>query len=180
MGLFKKQPAHDKDLREQIYHRYVEKVYTLCRRFAHCDAQAKDFVQECFIEVFEHFEKYDPEKGDLGGWIYIVSRNHVIKIIKRDNRRSTLSLEDMSHFGTSEQPTSIEWERNSQEEKLLYAMQQLPQGYRDVVNLNIFEGKSHKEVGEILNISASTSRSQLVRAKKFLRNLLKEKLNYVR
>jgi RNA polymerase sigma-70 factor (ECF subfamily) len=148
---------------------HVEKIYTMCRRYCDCDERAKDYTQECFLEVFINLKKFDPNKGELAGWIYVVSRNHVLKLIKKEKRLGLYHADDLSYIPddvVEEEDVKIEPER------LIAEIQDLPDGYRNVLNLYVFEGKSHKEIGRILGISSSTSRSQFSRAK----NLLKARL----
>ena len=172
---YKKDHANQEWKRE-LYLKYVEKVYTLCRRFSDCDERAKDFTQECFMELFKNFHKYDASKGDLGGWIYVVSRNHVLKIIKKEKKLGLTFSDDLSYI-----PEEIEEELPylPDQETLIRAIQSLPDGYRNVINLYIFENRSHDEVAEMLEINASTSRSQYARAKKLLKKRLQSEI-YVR
>lgn len=163
---------------ERIYCDYVEKVYTLCRRYAHCDELAKDYTQDCFIEIFQNIHKYDESKGDLGGWIYIVSRNLVLKKLKKSKKRRITSVEDFSFLEslTDEEEVALPIDP----EDLIKKIQELPEGYRQVLNLFVFEQKSHREISEILGISSSTSRSQLARAKKYLKKTLVQRQSYER
>lgn len=135
-----------------------------------------DFTQECFMEIFKNFDKYDASKGELGGWVYVVSRNHVLKMIKKEKRKGLVFTDDLS-FVPAE--TEEELHELPDQEMLIQAIQSLPDGYRTVINLYIFEERSHEEVAKILEISPSTSRSQYARAKKLLKKKL-QSLTYVR
>lgn len=162
--------------KRELYLKYVEKVYTLCRRFSDCDERARDFTQECFMEIFKNFHKYDADKGDLGGWIYVVSRNHVLKMIKTEKRLGLIFTDDLSYIPDEK---AEELPDLPDEEALIGAIQSLPDGYRNVINLYVFENRSHEEVAEIMGINPSTSRSQYARAKKLLKRKLQTEI-YVR
>ncbi len=156
---------------------YVEKVYTICRRYASCDELAKDYTQDCFIEIFRNYHKYDPAKGDLGAWIYVVARNILLKKIKANKKNPVKHVDDFSYFEVMDEG---ELQYPIDPEDLIVHIQELPEGYRQVLNLYVFEKKSHKEIAEILGISSSTSRSQLARAKKYLKKTLVQHKSYER
>ncbi|HKK87782.1 MAG TPA: sigma-70 family RNA polymerase sigma factor [Saprospiraceae bacterium] len=164
-----KEDNANQEWKRELYLKYVEKVHTLCRRFSDCDERAKDFTQECFMEVFKNFHRYDDTKGELGGWIYIVSRNHVLKMIKKEKKLGLRFSDDLSYIPEEKEE---ELPDLPDQETLIRAIQSLPDGYRNVINLYVFENRSHEEVAEILEISSSTSRSQYARAKKLLKKKL--------
>jgi len=121
------------------------------------------------MEVFKNFHRYDDTKGELGGWIYIVSRNHVLKMIKKEKKLGLRFSDDLSYIPEEKEE---ELPDLPDQETLIRAIQSLPDGYRNVINLYVFENRSHEEVAEILEISSSTSRSQYARAKKLLKKKL--------
>ena len=89
--------------------------------------------------------------------------NESLKILKKNGNRLTIDVEEL------ELPAiSVNALDNLHEEELINLIQKLPQGYREVFNMYVIDGYSHKEIAEILSITDSTSRSQLARAKKLL------------
>lgn len=180
MRIFNRHKKVNPSKREEIYLTHVEKVYTLCRRYSSCNQKAKDFTQDCFVEIFKNFHRYDSTKGELGAWIYIVSRNHVLKKLEKEKRMRVVYVEDQSYFEGADDGEYSEDKYGISPEVLLEAIQELPEGYRMVLNLFVFEKKSHKEIAEVMGISASTSRSQLARAKNYLKKTLQESSSYAK
>ena len=150
---------------------FAPKVLTLCRRYIPDEHLAQDLMQDCFIKVFENIGKYDSKKGDFGGWLFRVCTNTVLKFLRNSKKEiPTVYLENLPEEGISE----ADFEEIPTE-KILEAIRELPDGYRQVLNLFVFENWSHKEISKSLNITESTSRSQLARAKKLLKIILEKK-----
>lgn len=149
----------------EIFERYVHKVYALCRKYTSDISTAKDFMQECFMHIQENFHKYDPEKGNLDGWIFRVSTNVVLKELGKVK----IPLDSLT-----ENHSEIQDEINELEQinpaQLMSALEQLPVGYKQVITMYILEHKSHKEIAQSLKITESSSRSQLTRAKVYLKS----------
>ena len=147
-------------------------MYALCQRYSRDDSEAKDFLQECFLKVFSKIKSYKKERGAFEGWLYRVCTNVILMQLRQQKR-------DRSVILITEVPEDIELEENTIQEipfeTILTAIRELPDGYREVFNLYIFEQWSHKEIAKKLGISISASRSQLTRA----RALLKKKLAHL-
>ncbi len=149
---------NDRKAQKELYDRYAPRMMTLCRRYA-CDAhEAKEFLQEGFIRVFKYLPQFKC-RGSLEGWI----RKIIINVILRAKTKNIhfQDLQDVYINDSSE--TEILNEIDN--EKIIQLINQLPKGYRLIFNLYVIEGYTHKEIAQELNISESTSRSQLVRAK---------------
>jgi len=130
--------------------------------------EAEDILQEGFIKVFLNLKNYRHE-GSLEGWIRRTMINTAINQYKK-NLRAMREL-DIQELEIQDGKVEDVLDKMSAEEILGY-VQDLPPGYRIVFNLNVIEGYTHKKIGEILNISENTSKSQLFRAK----NALKRKI----
>jgi len=146
---------------------YTPMLLTVCRRYARDESMAKDALQETFILIFKNIEKYE-FNGSFEAWIRKIAINVSLKRYERkyyQNELSTYSFEDRNW----KEPKVF---KQLEAEEVIKQIQTLPDGYRTVLNLYVFEGLSHKEIAEILKISIGTSRSQLLRARK----MLKEKL----
>ncbi|MBN1340020.1 MAG: sigma-70 family RNA polymerase sigma factor [Bacteroidales bacterium] len=151
--------------RELIYRHFSPKMYPICLRFARNKMEADDILQESFIRIFRKLDDFRNE-GSFEGWVRKTFVNTAINYFKKNKRIN-------NHYELSEinEPESVcenAFDILSQEE-LLDLIQNLPAGYRTVFNLNVIEGYTHKEIGEMLNISDNTSKSQLARAKQVLR-----------
>jgi RNA polymerase sigma-70 factor (ECF subfamily) len=134
--------------------------------------EAEDVLQEGFIKVFRHLKDYRND-GSLEGWIRRTMVNTAINFYnKRAKYQNDISL-DQSEPINQEEESAID-KLSAQE--LLDLIQELPDGYRMVFNLNVIEGYTHKEIGEMLDISENTSKSQLSRARNVLQGKLKNKV----
>ena len=151
-----------------IYEEYYGSMMGVCLRYASTEDDALDILQEGFIKVFRNIGKYKPGTS-LHSWIRRVMVNTAIDYYRKSIRRRT---EDIT---TAYQVTSKDVDAISRctEKEILAAVQQLTPTYRTVFNMYVVEGYSHKEIGEFLNITESTSRSNLVKARSRLKDILK-------
>ncbi len=162
---------------EMLYQKYSSKMYGICLRFAGNTMEADDILQEGFIKVFTKL-KYFRNEGSLEGWVRRIFVNTAINYYRKKSRYAfNEDLEDV-HFNTAR--TESGYSDLLSKEELVSLIQSLPNGYRTVFNLNVVEGYTHKEIGEMLGISDNTSKSQLTRAKTILKKkvllLMKEKV----
>lgn len=147
----------------QFYSHFSQKMYGVCLRYAGSYDEAQDILQEGFIKVFEKLDTFK-WKGSLEGWIKRIMIYTAIE--KYRERIYHLSVDDINENGGYSEDNS--GPENLSLSELLNLIQQLPDQYRLVFNLSVLEGMSHKEVGELLGISESTSRSNLARARSIL------------
>ena len=148
---------------EEFYRRYASKMYGVCLRFAKNRMEADDFLQEGFIKVFINLGSFRGD-GSLEGWIRRTIVNTAINLIKKNHKY----LQDTELDKAEVVETQASALENLSAEELLGMIAELPVGYRMVFNLNVIEGYTHKEIGELLNISENTSKSQLSRARSAL------------
>jgi RNA polymerase sigma-70 factor (ECF subfamily) len=150
-----------------IFEKYAAKMVAICTRYMKSKAAAEDVVQEGFIKVYRKLNTYQ-NKGSFEAWVRVIMINTALKeLSKKHNKQEIISLE--SHWGPSFEPEVISY---LGEEELLNLIMNLPTGYRTVFNMYVIEGYSHKEIGEKLSIGESTSRSQLVKARNMLKNMV--------
>ena len=153
----------DAQCQRALVDRYSGLLFSICRRYGNDDFMAQESLQEGLIRIFKYIESFDPAKGSFVSWMKRIVTNESIKILKKNKREVVIDLH--ANEITSYDLTALD---NLQEEELIRLIQKLPPGYREVFNMYVIDGYSHKEIGEILKISGSTSRSQLTRAKKLL------------
>lgn len=159
----------DGSAQNELYRRYVPKLWGVCLRYAKNKMSAEDILQEGFIRIFTYLDKYKGE-GSFEGWMRRVMVNTAINYYRK-NLSTAKEMEYTEVFAVkSYEPDAISQLSN---EEVLGLVQELPNGYRTVFNLFVMEGYSHKDISETLNISENTSKSQLSRA----RGLLQEKIN---
>jgi len=155
-----------------LYQKFAPKMFGICLRYTGNQMEAEDVLQEGFIKVFRYLKDYRND-GSLEGWIRRTMVNTAINFYKKKSKyQKDISLEQTEPVNHDEESaidklSAIE---------LLELIRDLPDGYRMVFNLNIIEGYTHKEIGEMLNISENTSKSQLSRARGVLQSKLKNKI----
>ncbi len=139
----------------------------LCYRYARNRKDAEDMLQDGFIRVFFSLDQYRGS-GSLEGWIKKIMITTAINFLKR-NRHFFEALESDR---ATEVAGTLGSDHHLEEKDVLEAIGLLPPGYRAILNLYAIEGYSHREIGEMLQITESTSRSQYARAKHFLSRVL--------
>ncbi|MCE7863934.1 MAG: sigma-70 family RNA polymerase sigma factor [Bacteroidetes bacterium CHB5] len=161
----------DREAFYQLYKLYSRSMYNVGYRIVNNPEEAEDVLQEAFISAFRNLNHY---RGDstFGAWLKRIVINKAINYLQRrkadrmpDDDRWDIPEEEpenkLDHF-----PFSVEQVRD--------AIEKLPDGYRSVISLYLLEGYDHAEIGEIMGITESTSKSQFNRAKKKLKDLLEE------
>ena len=152
---------NDAKAQETLYRFYAPKMYGICLRFAKNKMDADDILQEGFIKIFTNLKKFRSE-GSFEGWIRRTIINTAINQYKKNLR--DLNNITIEHINITDKINDDIISKLSVDE-LLELINELPDGYRTVFNLNVIEGYTHKEIGKMLNISENTSKSQLSRAK---------------
>ena len=159
---------------DELYRRYAAKVYTLCRRYLGDADDAKDLMQDALIQALDRIQTFKYSgKGSLYGWISRIAINKAINQIKRHKWR-TVSLDLWSQDNLPE-PTE-EQIQAVPEEKLLEWISELPDMRRTVFNLYCLDGYPHKEIAGMLGISEKGSAGMLAKARKELKEKIKQYL----
>ncbi|MBS1620083.1 MAG: sigma-70 family RNA polymerase sigma factor [Bacteroidetes bacterium] len=159
---------NDAAAQRELYNRFSPKMLAVCYRFAHNREDAEDMLQEGFIKVFLQIKTFE-NRGAFEGWIRRIIVHTCINILKK-NKKFNENL-DILHA------TSIQVREESipsiiQAKQVVECIRLLPMGYRTVLNLYAIEGYSHREIGVMMDIEESTSRSQYTRAKAMLEEIL--------
>jgi RNA polymerase sigma-70 factor (ECF subfamily) len=157
----------DRRAQEELYNLYSRKMLGVCLRYVGDRETARDMLQEGFIKVFTSLHLYSGS-GQFEAWLRMIFMNCSIEHLrKKDFLRDSVDLESVKDFTVDETAVSV-----LTAEQIMEFVKQLPDGARAVFNMYAIEGYSHKEIGEILHITESSSRSQYVRARKWLRDKL--------
>jgi RNA polymerase sigma-70 factor (ECF subfamily) len=151
-----------------LYEMYSAKMLSVCYRYAHNREDAEDMLQEGFIKVFGQIHTFQ-NRGAFEGWIRKIMIHTCINNLKK-NRKFNESV-DLIH-ATSIQAGEDIIPSIIQAKQVVECIRLLPIGYRTVLNLYAIEGYSHREIGSMLDIEESTSRSQYTRAKAMLEDIL--------
>ena len=152
---------------ELLYKDFYPTMLPLCQRYATNREDALDIMHEGFIKVFKHIHKYQFGTS-LNAWIKRIMINTAIDYYRKQVRRRTEDLNAAFHV-KSKDPNAINF---LSAEEIIDCLQELSPSYRAIFNLYVMEGYSHREISERLNISESTSRSNLVKARGKLKALL--------
>jgi RNA polymerase sigma-70 factor (ECF subfamily) len=162
----------DRKMQEMLYHRFSSKMYAVCLRYCKDAEDAQDLLQDGFIKIFKNLEKFRGD-GSFEGWIRRIFVNtsieHFRKSIKKIAASDTqgIIIEDPSWNALDDLA----------EKDIIAVIQELSPGYRQVFNMYVIEGYSHRDIAEILGISEGTSKSQLARAKGILKKRVDRMLN---
>lgn len=152
-----------------LYETYYPKMIGVCMRYSNDYEDARDILNEGFIKVFRFIEKYKIGTS-LESWIRRIMINSSIDYYRKEIRHRSEDI-DTAMYKLSDH-TDVVSDFSAQD--ILKAVQKLPPAYRAVFNLYVIEGYSHKEVSEELGITESTSRSNLVKARNRLKDMLEE------
>ncbi|MBL0145068.1 MAG: sigma-70 family RNA polymerase sigma factor [Chitinophagaceae bacterium] len=153
---------------EALYNRFSPRMLGVCYRFAKNREDAEDMLQEGFVKVFTQMHQYRNE-GALEGWIRRIVVHTCINVLKK-NKKFSDSVDIIHATGMHIREDMIP--SIMQAKQVVECIRMLPLGYRTVLNLYAIEGFSHREIGHMLDIEESTSRSQYTRAKAMLEEIL--------
>lgn len=157
----------DRQCQKELFERYGGVMLSVCRRYTRHQMEAEDILQDSMVKVFRNIDRFKFE-GSFEGWI----RRIVVNTALKNYQKSSFQKEQIGLESYQEGTMEPEAFSKLQEEELLKMIATLPDGYRIVFNMYVIEGFSHKEIAEQLNIKESTSRSQLVKARRMLQELL--------
>lgn len=164
-GVLRGSPAHQ----TALYRQYSVPMFRVLLRFARDKAEAEDMLQDGFVRVYRDMVQYRGD-GALGGWIRRIMVNTALSHLRKQRD----FLRDTGDFTPFENRlrTEEDFASNLDAETLLKYLQKLPPGYRAVFNLYAIDGFSHEEIAEQLGISIGTSKSQLFKAREYLKKIL--------
>ncbi len=142
---------------------YSSYMFTICRRYTYDEFSAQDCLQNSLMQVLTHIDKYN-ETGRFKSWIARVTVTKCLEYIRKNKKHRTVDLEYMVE--------------PSEKEEVLYRLElddvmnfldELPYNYRVAINMYLVEGYSHREIGEYLGVTESSSRSIVTRARKMIK-----------
>lgn len=165
--------AGDRKMQEELYNRFASKMYAVCLRYANNSDDAQDLLQEGFIKVYKNLHRFRAE-GSFEGWVRRVFINSSIEHYRKKQAKLTTVSDKEENTIENSDISALD---SLAERDIINLIQDLSPGYRTVFNLYVVEGYSHKEIGELLNISEGTSKSQLARAKSILQKKVTQYLS---
>ncbi|MBO6516819.1 MAG: sigma-70 family RNA polymerase sigma factor [Bacteroidia bacterium] len=160
---------NDPKSQKELYDRYCRQMYTICLRYCKNSGDAADVLQEGFIKVFDKISQFRSE-GDIGKWIRTTIVRTALRAIKQ--RVEFVEIcEETNESAAYEMQIDFD---NYNYHRILKHLHTMPIGYQTVFNLYVFEEMTHTEISRELNISESSSRSQLFKARKALQNKIEK------
>jgi len=162
---------HDRNSQKMLYERYSRQMMSICMRYCKDEFLAQEAVQNGFIKVFNNLISFN-NTLPFGPWIRRIMINCSLDQLAKNAR--TVPIEDgmANLFSTS---NTINEELTMEE--MMKLVETMPPGYRTVFNMYIIDDFSHQEIAETLNISEATSRSQLFKARNYLKMALTNNQN---
>ncbi len=151
-----------------LYAEYAGYLTAVCARYIAGDDDMKDVLQEALIKIFTQIGSFEYRgKGSLKAWMTRIVVNESLQFLRRSKKDEVLVDTEPPDIPEEDPDTD-----GLNAEEMTDIIRSLPDGYRMVFNLYVIEGKSHKEIAQILNIKPDTSASQLHRAKNILARLI--------
>ncbi|MGM0933598.1 MAG: RNA polymerase sigma factor [Bacteroidota bacterium] len=163
--LIQKCKKQDIKAQEELYRLYAQRLFGVCLKYSTNYQQAEDNLQDGFLTIFKKISQYQ-DKGSFEGWMKRIIINTALQKYRKEKYLDIIN-EDL----LEEQEIEID-EEDLSVDFLLKLIQELPPRYREVFNLYVLDGYSHKEISGLLNISQGSSKSNLARA----RGILKERI----
>ena len=163
----------DRASQKVLYDRLAARMFPVCMRYVGDREQAEDVLQDGFVTLFTRLDTYKGE-GSFEGW---ARKIFVTTALMNLRKKDALKMSDDLEAARSLKAETSSQIQNLGYKELMNMIMELPAGFRTVFNLYAIEGYSHKEIGEMLGISETTSRTQLSRARISLQNKIKEREN---
>lgn len=157
----------DPKSQQMLYRTYYSYAMSVCLSYASDKDEAKEILSDSFLKVFTHLGTYDPERP-FKSWLRRTIVNTAIDYYRR-NKKNKFHVELGEAHAEEADPGVID---QLSTEEILLLLRQLPERYRLAFNLYELEGYTHEEIGSMLDIPESTSRANLARAKKKLREMV--------
>lgn len=157
----------ERKFQQMLYNMLSPKMFAVCLRYAPDYNTAQDLLQEGFVKVFRHIEKFRGD-GSFEGWVRRIFVNTAIEHFRKQVNLYAIHDNDVKGFEYYHQGAL----ETLKEQDIMNMIQKLSDGYRTVFNLYVIEGYSHKDIGEMLGISEGTSKSQLARARYLLQKMI--------
>ncbi len=151
---------------KELYESCIRYVYSIVRRYVSHEPDHQDVIQEIFARIFLRIDSFDENKGEFKFWLRKLTVNQCIKHYHNHKK-----LPDMGPLetATTMQSDLVEKTNTLSADDIRLFLAGMPEGYKQVFMMVIIDEYSHQEVGKLLNISPETSRSQLHRAKKWIK-----------
>ncbi|HEY4324614.1 MAG TPA: sigma-70 family RNA polymerase sigma factor [Mucilaginibacter sp.] len=157
----------------ELYRLYAKAMLNVAFRIVGNIAEAEDVLQEAFLDAFNKVKDFRQDTT-FGLWLKQIVVNRSINLLRK-RKLALIEMEGEQLENIAEEDFEDDEETQYKAARVKEAIKELPEGYRLVISLYLLEGYDHEEIGQILNISENTSRTQFLRAKRKLVEILKGK-----
>jgi len=161
------------EAQRELYLKYRVKWYMLCLRYGKTKQEADDILQEGLIQVFKDLYQFDERRSKFDTWSSRLISHAALRYLKKNSWHQTFA--DIDEINEPIEKIETIYDQLAAKE-LIELIRELPMGYRIVFNMHVLEGYSHKEIASELDITEGTSKSQLFKAKKMLRQKIEFQL----
>ncbi len=169
--LVKRLQEGDKTAAREFYTRYGGSLSGVCVRYIADEEDVKDVIQNALVHIFSHITDFKYRgSGSMEAWVVRIAVNESLKFLRTKVQHELLQP-DYDVIDDSEDDPSV---RDIPPDIIRQMLNRLPTGYRTVLNLYVFEGKSHQEIARLLGIKKDSSASQLLRAKSMLAQMIRK------
>lgn len=153
---------------DEIYKKYYDYLRLYILKKVKTNIYVDDILQKSFLKIHDKLHTFDGK--NIQAWITVITRNTLLDYLKtyKINEEYIDYKHDTIDFIIDDNESYI----NNLKSELRNAVNKLSQSYKDVVTLYAFEGYTHNEIGQILNISAGSSKSNYYKAKENIKKLL--------
>lgn len=163
----------DMGAREELYRRYLPKMFGVCYRLTGNRTIAEDLVHDGFMKVFVKIKEYKGT-GSFEGWLRRIFINISLDYLKRNKRESILDFGNSHVVDDVKEPEGLD---SLGYIELMNEINRLPDNYRVVLTLYCVEGYNHEEIAKLLKITSKTSKNRLIRARNMMMERIGEHLN---
>jgi len=160
--------SEDRKVQKWLFTKYSRLFLAICRRYVKVQEDAEDVLLRGFYKIYKNIPQYSGT-GSFEGWMKRIMINESLMFLRKNNNFK-LKVE----ISNIEIKTKLTIQDQLEAEDIIKLLDKLPTGYRTIFNLYVVEGYKHREIAEELGISINTSKSQLILAKKRLRDLIKK------
>ena len=166
---------NDQQAMSELYQRYVGRLSSVCYRYVPADSDAKDVLQNSFVKIFKAMHNFEyRDEPSFEGYLVKVVVNESLRFLQNRKRLLFVDLDEAASIQENDEEPEPE---SVSADELHQMISELPDGYRTVLNLYVFEGYPHKKIAEFLGIKETTSSSQLFKAKWKLARKIKDLMN---
>jgi RNA polymerase sigma factor (sigma-70 family) len=161
---------------EALYDRYGRPCYALARRILNDEVLAQDVVQEVFLTLWGHPDRFDPERGSFASWLLAMTHHKAVDAVRREeNLRRRRTSVDVLHFTQATGPTVPDeaWS-GVRRERVRAALQGLPAPQREALALAYFGGYTQREIAGLTGLPLGTVKTRMLLGMRRLRDVLSE------